>query len=634
MKKQYLALLAAGCVAANAADVNYDLLGRKSSKMNSPMVYKNVDYSKVKSNEEQTIGSSLVNRALAKTGMPDNVKAIQGAFFTNRSVDAWVGTSHTLEDGHFFLKKYNQNGPENCKNEKKCFYDWSGYKNALNKIFIKTNEDRNTTPNYETAASSNSESAGYTYYDLIPINDNLQQPSPYPMQAGEIIQYTPLYNVVRNNSASNYVYNWLANQKSDVGIYMDAGALPADIKPKENIKYVKVSNNSSFDPTPGYEMDATRTYKVLKRTSENYNSVIYVGKGYLDNPSSKVPQAYIGVRNKHETAGLQYSSTAKKLDNYIYENRTIEFAAAGDYGAHASGAKPKMNAYAYAANAITVGAYDPISESILTYSSTANNVGTVYTGSQKPEVYNYSNVSTLDYVRTYTNTSNGKKTEYRALFDGTRIAAAYTAGMVANLLAVNPFYRWHPEVVKAMLLTQDRNTPSYPYLVFDIDNHDRYDHESRYWNGDINSLKTRTYNNQHEIWFVTRNMGSAKKPSTAAISWLSSGNDISKIGHIPQNFDLYVYGSNNSDYECFDEPYMNLSESVSCHGKSINFNFDQHGVHIKNSKSVYSSYEKVKIASNYDYLIFKIVLKEEDSTSENKGQIVLGFNMSSPDQYR
>ena len=107
MKKSLPLILSLCCIGANATSANYDLLGRKSSKMNSPMVYKNVDYSKVKSNEEQTIGSSLENRALAKTGMPDNVKAIQGAFFTNRSVDAWVGTSHTLEDGHFFLKKYN-----------------------------------------------------------------------------------------------------------------------------------------------------------------------------------------------------------------------------------------------------------------------------------------------------------------------------------------------------------------------------------------------------------------------------------------------------------------------------------------------------------------------------------------------
>ena len=66
MRKEYLVLLAAGCVAANAANVNYDLLGRKGSKMNSPMVYKNVDYSKVQKKEEQKVGSSFKNHSLAK----------------------------------------------------------------------------------------------------------------------------------------------------------------------------------------------------------------------------------------------------------------------------------------------------------------------------------------------------------------------------------------------------------------------------------------------------------------------------------------------------------------------------------------------------------------------------------------
>ena len=628
--KKTLPLIVSLCfVGANATSANYDLLGRKSSKMNSPMVYKDVDYSKIKSNEEQTIGSSLENRALAKTGMPDNVKAIQGAFHTN-GTSVWSGNNQTVNERHFFLRKYTENGPENCKQNNFCAYSWSGYKNALNKIFIKTNEDKGTNPDYETAAESNSAKAGYSYYDLISINDNLLQPSPY--QAGQVIKYTYLNNVVRDNSEAGYIHNWYASKKSDVGIYMDAGALPADIKPKENIKYVRTSGEGSFNPAPGFEMDATRTYKLLKKTTENYKSVIYVGKGYLDSPDSKKPQVYIGVRNKHESASLGYGTVAKKLDNYIYENRTIEFAAAGDYGAHVAKSKPKMDAYAYAANAITVGAFDPISESVLTYTSTAENRGAqyqkYYTGSQKPEIYNYSNVSNLDSTRTYTKTSNGQTTEYRSLYDGTRVATAYTAGMVANLLAVNPFYRWHPEVVKALLLTQDRNTPSYRYLVFDEDNQVRYDYYSRYWNGDMNSLKTRTKNGHPEIWFVTHGLEGSSSPTYAAISWLSSGNDISKIGHIPQNFDLYVYGSNNTDLSCFEYEYLDLNKPISCGNRQISFDFEDSGVPIGSSTTDYNSYEKVKLPSNYNHYIFRIVLKEEDSLSENKGQIVLGFNLS------
>lgn len=621
MKKTLPLFISLCCVGANATSVNYDLLGRKSSKMNSPMVYKNVDYSKVESKEEQSIGSSLENRVLAKTGMPDNVKAIQGIFHT------YGTTTQSVNDGHFILKKYSSNG-----NESSDTYSWSGYRNALNKIFKKTNEDYNTNPNYETAAESNSDKAGYSYYDLIVINDNLLQPSPYPVQNGQNIKYTSFFNVVRENSEAGYVYNWYPSKQSDVGIYMDAGALPADIKPKSNVKYVRTSNESAFNPTPGLEMEATRTYKILAKTTENYKSVIYVGKGDLDSPDSKQPQVYIGVRNKHESASLSYGSVAKKLDNYIYANRTIEFVAAGDYGAHVANAKPKMNASAFAANAITVGAYDPISESVLSYTSTAKNKGVqyqpYYNGSIKPEVYNYSNLATWDYKRTYTSKSSGTTYEYRALYDGTRIAAAYTAGMVANLLAANPFYRWHPEVVKAFLLTQDRDTPSYRYLVFDEDEQLHYDYYSRYWNGDLNSFITRTYNNRPEIWFVVHGLdGNPSKYTYAAISWLSSGNDISKFGHIPQNFDMYAYGSNNADLNCF-EGGRDLNKPVKCNNKTLYFDFDHPGTPIGSSTSEYNSYEKIKLPSTYNHYVFKIVLKNEESSSENKGQVVMGFNLS------
>ena len=63
MNEKIAMLVALGCVASFAA-TNYDLLGRNGSKMNSPMVYKNVDYSKVKKNEKQGINSPLENKAL------------------------------------------------------------------------------------------------------------------------------------------------------------------------------------------------------------------------------------------------------------------------------------------------------------------------------------------------------------------------------------------------------------------------------------------------------------------------------------------------------------------------------------------------------------------------------------------
>ena len=54
MNKKATLIVALSCVYAGAANsVNYDLLGRRGSKMNSPMVYKNVDYTKTEKSQAQ-----------------------------------------------------------------------------------------------------------------------------------------------------------------------------------------------------------------------------------------------------------------------------------------------------------------------------------------------------------------------------------------------------------------------------------------------------------------------------------------------------------------------------------------------------------------------------------------------------
>jgi hypothetical protein len=607
MKKRYLALLAASCVAANAANVNYDLLGRKGSKMNSPMVYKNVDYSKVKKNEEQKVGSSLENTSLKKTGMRDGYLAIEGAT--------------TTHSGEYFLKLFTSSEiPENHDHG-----SWNSYKNYLNSAFIETRKDGNTTPNYVSSVpGSNVNSAVYSYSDAVTWNDNHLKESPY--EPGQIIQYTDYYDV--RNKLEEFVYEWHLDDKSDVGIYIDVETPPVNLMNNEPVKYVEYGSGP-YSNVPGYEMAATRTYQLLKKASINYNTVVYAGKGMPDNPAGQNPQVYIGVHNNKMPRGVArgYSATARDIDNYIYNNRTIEFVSAGDYGFHTEG-KPKMDPQAFSVNAITVGAFDPIGEEALTYSSTARSALGGYTGPRKPEVYNFSNFYTYEFTRTYTKNTS-QTSVYWPLYDGSGMATAYTAGMVANLLAINPFYRWHPEVVKALLLTNDRKTPTYDYLVFDDKGSYRYDFESRYWNGDINKLKTRTNSSgQHEIWFVVdgQSFGAWGFPAKAAISWLSSGDDVMNIGKVPQNFDLYVYGTDNEKYKPFTSSLYAVRDNVS------NFDFNL-GRPLASSTHPYNSFEIVSINSDSKYLVFKIVLKDEDSRSANKGQIVLGFNISPEGKY-
>jgi hypothetical protein len=335
----------------------------------------------------------------------------------------------------------------------------------------------------------------------------------------------------------------------------------------------------------------------------------------------------MGVRIKNMSKSSSYSLVAKNLDNFIYKYRTVEFVPAGNSGVDGSNSQGRLNAEGQAANAITVGAVDPANGQITNYTSTKNYI----LGPQKPEIFNYAHaIIGVDGVkRTYTKKSNNTTSVYQPVVDGTEAAAAYTADLVFNVLSLNPFYRWHPEVVKAFLLTAGGNPinsgnvfqkiPTSQYLLFDYSGTNPYNYDSRYWNGSIDNLKTRTNSSEKkEIWFVTKNLGTSTKPASAAISWLSSGNDIENIGRIPQDFDLSVYGSNSSNYEKYTAP----------HAKLDGLNFDNPGEYIDGSFSTYNSYEKVTIASNYKYLIFRIQMFSDDDRSENKGQVVIGFNMA------
>jgi len=618
MNKELLTIaLAFGCVAANATTNNYDLLGRKGSKMNSPMVYKSVDYSKVKKNEQQKIGSSLESRALHRTGMTDDVAAIEGSFRSYQS------------NNRFSIKRHYYGNPDNCNNSQ-CSYDWNGYKNAANSVFIPVNEYSSVNPNYEpTSARTHSEDNGTysfswqrTSYSGVG-SSSVSLPSPF--KAGQNITYYP-YSGIRN--LSGFAYNNVSYRNfSHGGIYMSVDALPVSMD-GSTIKYVKTNTNETFiSSNPIKEMETYKAFHLLSQTS-NYAPVVYVGRkvDYGD-PASKIPQIYMGVRIKNMSKSSSYSLVAKNLDNFIYKYRTVEFVPAGNSGVDGSNSQGRLNAEGQAANAITVGAVDPANGQITNYTSTKNYI----LGPQKPEIFNYAHaIIGVDGVkRTYTKKSNNTTSVYQPVVDGTEAAAAYTADLVFNVLSLNPFYRWHPEVVKAFLLTAGGNPinsgnvfqkiPTSQYLLFDYSGTNPYNYDSRYWNGSIDNLKTRTNSSgKKEIWFITKNLGTSTKPASAAISWLSSGNDIENIGRIPQDFDLSVYGSNSSNYEKYTAP----------HAKLDGLNFDNPGEYIDGSFSTYNSYEKVTIASNYKYLIFRIQMFSDDDRSENKGQVVIGFNMA------
>ena len=640
MNKKIMSIaLAVGCVASNAAMNNYDLLGRKGSKMNSPMVYRNVDYSKFKKEQPQKMNSPLAKTALNKQGLAENIAAIEGSY------EPKMGGSHPI----YFKRYYSSNSVDVCQNEigdnnhsSHCMYediaDNNLYLKRLNTSFIPTSRNNVNPSNYERANKWTNASS--SEYELSLSNGSFSNPTqPSPYEYNQTIQYKSFYDVKRYNSKRRLVEWWFdgvdnpsssyyeEGLASDVGVYLAVDALPVKMDPNKNVDFIRHTASDQFNTYIGYEMLASKTYSVVKDASKR--SVVYVGEGSPASPADRTPQIYVGVHNRkgvnnNSSATPNYTSTAKALDNYIYNNRTVEIVAAGNFGtknnANAQAGSGNLAAEAHAANAITVGAVDAVTQTITNY----NSYNKAANGVKKPEIFNFSHFYMSDKKRSYKKKSTGTVSVYEPYYDGAEMSAAYTAGMVSDLLSINPFYRWHPEVVKALMITSShvelnspypyspylRKVPSYYGLVFDNAlnagaNAKDFYHYSRYWIGDVNKLKTRINSKgQKEIWFSYANVPG--RDHVAAIAWLSSGNDIANLGHIPQDFDLYVYPSNSSTP-----------------------NVDNPGTAIGSSTNGRNSFEKVAYNTDASYVTFCIRLYSEDAATENPNQIVLGFDVAS-----
>lgn len=593
-------MLAVGCIGATAAVNHYDLLGRRGSEMNSPMVYKNVDYAKTQKNEQQKVAPSLENRALAKraSGITDNVKAIVGKFSPK---------------GYYF--RSCTGGTTGCAEFARMDYGNSSldaYLDSANKHFIHTQKDGLSSAPYTlyTAGASMSYLSGYSMVE-----------SPYNFTPYE---YRPNVSI---NTIDELTGRIRAYSGSTNGVYLDAEALPTRLNPNTGDIYaaflsVGTMHADEYYSDPEYEMRASQMYKALRSFSDR--SAVFVGTYHSLNPSGLNPQIYMGLRPPRKTSSSEWYG-ATTLDNYIYDKRTIEIVGAGNSGGN-------LFKEAYAVNAITVGALDPTTGAITSTSAKnkpmycKNCYSDTY---NKPEVYNYTNYYIDDYFREYTS-STGSKTPYYPYYNGTEAAAALTAGMVSTMLSYNEFYKWHPEVVKAVMVNKKKKERAedalkYSNVVFNQINKEEL-HHSYYFIGNVNSLMN-IYNdcprdggcssNRKEIRFdfsnyklvrpLDNNAAESVRGFCATISWLNSGTDIYKLHKLPQNFEIYGYANGSGS--------VNMSTQKASDASTWNTSLEG------------SSYKRICVPGSDSNFGIRIVLDEEDTRSENYGQMVLGLDI-------
>ncbi len=232
---------------------------------------------------------------------------------------------------------------------------------------------------------------------------------------------------------------------------------------------------------------------------------------------------------------IVYSGYDEEIDNYINRNGMIVFVSAGNQ--YDSSGSYRVSSPGKALNAITIGAVSPRTGLYNSFSRWDNS----NIGNQKPEVLNYSDFDLLrnaTFVDSYGNISNGRSS-------GTSSATAYTAGLMANVLQQHPFFKRHPEMAKALLITG--STKSVSNYAFDADNNSKaaravplyqklaWSTRSAYWNGSNSDFFVGDSISFNESEIV------AGKRYRVAISWLTPGSYIAENQTISQDLDLYVY---------------------------------------------------------------------------------------------
>ncbi|MFA6816763.1 MAG: S8 family serine peptidase [Lentisphaeria bacterium] len=290
----------------------------------------------------------------------------------------------------------------------------------------------------------------------------------------------------------------------------------------------------------GVRMHPTGVTRVLQVTAPK--ATIYgFDQGEYPDPDAYNPKIEIGSHSWNLMLGEEhaddYYSTDEEFDNYIYNNRVIIFAAAGNKNDDIS--QYWVMTPGKALNAITVGAIDPTNNQYKDYSMWKNSE----VGNQKPEMANYTD---FYFPGDYSFTDVGGSV-YSGFFNGTSAATPYSAAMAADLLQQYPFFKRHPELFKAFVLSgekiaignasshdQDNNSvaaeavPRYSSLG--------WNHRFRFWSGNNSCC----FNASNKITF-TESTITANVHYRIAIAWLTSGTYVLQNKRIAQDIDLRVY---------------------------------------------------------------------------------------------
>ena len=380
------------------------------------------------------------------------------------------------------------------------------------------------------------------------------------------------YNTVKNNSNLVAQTDQLGYRGNGIGIAMTEGGLPmVEYNHAPSDRFVILHNEENS----GHIAHATNTARVLNNVAKG--ATVYgiqrlcYDETLLPLPVdgyARTPKIYIGNHSYGCSEGSVYKEVSQKIDDYIYHTRTIEFASAANNGEKSN----EMSDVGMGVNVITVGAV----RNTLNYHTTSTwknpsftNDGGTYV---KPEVANFSDLLFPELGYAYV-AKDGKGELIAPYHSLTSSASPYTAASVALLLSRFPFYKWHPEVVKALLITSsvkpvqnaeqhDKDNVDYNVAMGIPDGNAMFEkNRSRFWNGNNEDF----FDSGDQITVTETNIKPNKK-YRVAIAWLSRGSYVYGAGKLPPDLDLYVY--QNGEFRGQSHSWNNSVESIECESDS------------------------------------------------------------------
>ena len=587
--------------AEQSASPKADVLGRHvSSTRNVPKAY--IKEVKKQVNQKSDVVKSKSLAKVANYPSEASIRKTYGAFEHRNghrwyALDADEGLSESL-----YLSKINQ--IEENDNGRESYYRGNSHDFPT----------RNPSAYYFVTFEGTDDCVGKTScYAHVSYEPGRDVHGYVITSTGDEHEFLDYKKILKNSNLYNTLYN-NGYKGNNIGIsFTENGAPLAGIVPTSKL-VMKGDCGTAYSGIP----HATNVARVLNRVApkatlygylnncknEWNNSVVVPPDGF--NPFS--PKVFIGSHsygNPHK----EYALESRDIDDYIYETRTIEFGSIGNSGL-LNTSNGHASAVAMGVNVISVGAvrndmtYYPSSSwknPKLRENSSDTQSGREYV---KPEIANFADILFPEDDAVYVNKQTSANL-IKPRFGATSSATPYTAASTALLLDRYPFYRWHPEVVKALLITSSVNK------INDAEQHDEdnvpfkiamgvpdgkamtQNNRSRFWNGDNDEF----FNSNGQISFTESNIEPNKK-YRIAIAWLSSGTYVYNSGRIPQDIDLYV---------------------------------DQNGERVGYSGSWGNPFEFVEFTSNSDRPLTITISRFRN----DGGRVLLGYNLLRvPDEYQ